>query len=110
MNVAALSERFSSLESPFAYIERPMTNPTMLTSMLSAYASHVLLTEMLYKLRIGFDVIDSKKWQKKMGIKGDTKPASVRKGCELFPEHIDIIEKHKDADGILIAWAYAIEG
>jgi len=38
------------------------------------------------------------------GIKGDElKVASKDIGCRLFPEHTELIVKHKDADGILIA-------
>ena len=55
--------------------------------------------------------IDSKQWQRELlpqGIKGsaELKKASKDIGSRLFPLHTNLITKHKDADGILIAyWA-----
>ena len=42
------------------------------------------------------------------GIEGsaELKKASKDIGCRLFPSQADLINKHKDADGLLIAeWA-----
>jgi hypothetical protein len=55
-----------------------------------------------------YEYTDSKKWQTMLlpqGIKGsdELKKASFDIGCRMFPQHSDLIKRHKDADGILIA-------
>jgi hypothetical protein len=97
--------------SVHAFIERPMINPTRFQASISAARSLESTLIILELLEIPYEYIDSKQWQKVLlpaGIKGseEQKKASKDIGIRLFPEHKTLIEKHKDADGILIAeWA-----
>ena len=89
-------------------IERPMINSTRFDASLSARASLEAMLIMFDFLVISYTYIDSKAWQKQLlpiNIKGspEQKLASKEVGCRLFPEHKELITKHKDADGILIA-------
>ncbi len=94
-------------ESVMCLIERPMVNPTRFqatTSALRALEATLICVELL---KISFQYEDSKKWQKELLPSGSTKDQlksdSVDIGCRLFPQHRDLIIKHKDADGILLA-------
>ena len=89
-------------------IERPMINATRFDASLSARASLEAMLIMFNMLDIGYTYIDSKQWQKQLlpaNLKGspEQKLASKDVGCRLFPEHKELIIKHKDADGMLIA-------
>lgn len=89
-------------------MERPLINATRFTASLSAIAFLEAMLIVLEELDIPFSYMDSKEWQKSLlpaGIKGsdEQKKASMNVGCRLFPEHKELIQKHKDADGILIA-------
>ena len=91
-----------------AVIERPMINATRFDASLSARASLEAMLIMFDMLNISYTYIDSKTWQKQLlpaNIKGspEQKLASRDVGCRMFPEHRDLIMKHKDADGMLIA-------
>lgn len=94
-------------EHVMCLIERPMVNPTRFqatTSALRALEATLICIELL---KIPFQYEDSKKWQKELLPKGSTKEQlksdSVDIGCRLFPQHSELIKKHKDADGILMA-------
>lgn len=89
-------------------MERPMINATRMQASLSAIACLEATLIALEELEIPYSYIDSKEWQKVLlpsGLKGsdEQKKASMDVGCRLFPEHKELIQKHKDADGILIA-------
>ena len=89
-------------------IERPMINSTRFDASLSARASLEAMLILFDLLNIGYTYIDSKSWQKQLlpaNLKGspEQKLASRDVGCRLFPEHRELIVKHKDADGLLIA-------
>ena len=92
-------------------MERPMINPQMFKTSMSA--SRTLEAELcvVEMLSMPHMYIDSKQWQREIlprGIKGspELKKASKDIGKRLFPVHEFLIDKHKDADGILIAyWA-----
>ena len=89
-------------------IERPMINSTRFDASLSARASLEAMLIMFNLLDISYVYIDSKAWQKQLlpaNLKGspEQKLASRDVGCRLFPEHKELIMKHKDADGLLIA-------
>lgn len=92
-------------------IERPMVNPKRFKATTSALRSLEATLIAVESLSFPYIYEDSKKWQKELlpsGIKGSDKlkKASMDIGCRLFPQHKDIIMKHGDADGILIAeWA-----
>ena len=89
-------------------MERPLINAQRFTASLSAIACLESYLILLEELEIPFTYIDSKEWQKNLlpvGIKGsdEQKKASMNVGCRLFPSHRELIQKHKDADGLLIA-------
>lgn len=89
-------------------MERPLVNATRFSASLSAIACLEAMLILLEDLDIPYSYIDSKEWQKAIlpaGLKGsdEQKKASMDVGCRLFPEHKELIQKHKDADGILIA-------
>lgn len=86
-------------------IERPMVNPSMFQATVSAIRAFEATVTILETLRLPYEVVDSKGWQKALlpsGVFGDQlKPASLNVGNRLFPEAA--INKHKDRDGMLIA-------
>ena len=95
------------MESIMCLIERPMVNPTRFqatTSALRALESTLVVLEIL-NIPIQFE--DSKKWQKLLLPSGSEKEQlkedSKTIGKRLFPQHSTLIEKHKDADGLLLA-------
>ena len=92
-------------------MERPLINPQMFKTSMSAsrtLEAELCVVEMLSMPHV---YIDSKQWQKELlpqGVKGSTelKKASKDIGMRMFPAHTELIARHKDADGILIAyWA-----
>ena len=93
------------------FVERPMVDPSRFSSSASGLRAFEATLICLEQLGYSYSVVDSKQWQKKMlpeGIKGsaELKKASVDVGCRLFPQFAEVIRKHKDADGLLIAeWA-----
>lgn len=96
-------------------LERPMTNPTRYKAVVSGMRC---LEAVLIAVEVcghPYEYIDSKEWQKAMlpkGVKGtpDLKKASVDIGIRLFPHYKELILKHKDADGLLIAEYARIKG
>ena len=92
-------------------MERPLINPEMFKTSMNAsrtLEAELCVVEMLSMPHI---YIDSRQWQRELlpqGIKGSTelKKASKDIGIRIFPAHTELIARHKDADGILIAyWA-----
>jgi hypothetical protein len=93
-----------------AIIERPMVNSQRFKASLSAVRCLEALLTVLELLKIPYEYIDSKQWQRDLLPKGvkaqDLKKASMDIGIRLFPMFEKEILRHKDADGILIAeWA-----
>lgn len=95
------------------YLERPMINPTRFTATISAVRCLEATLSVLESLEIPYQFVDSKEWQRGLlpssGKKG-TDSATLKQeshdiGIRLFPMHKTLIEKHKDADGILGAFA-----
>lgn len=91
-------------------IERPMINPMRFKASISAARSLEATLCVIEELGLPHMYADSRDWQKKMlpqGCKGDDlKTASRDIGYRLFPHCAGIINKHKDADALLIAeWA-----
>ena len=92
-------------------MERPLINPEMFKTSMNA--SRTLEAELcvVEMLSIPHVYIDSRQWQRELlpqGIKGsaELKKASKDIGIRIFPAHTELIARHKDADGILIAyWA-----
>jgi hypothetical protein len=93
--------------APFmAYIERPYTGK-FVSAMLPGQRSFEAVLIVLEQIGCGFEVIDSKAWQMPVlgKIKGSDalKQASLMRGSQIYPQWADLIRKHKDADGLLIA-------
>ena len=87
-----------------------MINPMRFQASVSAARSLEATLIAIESLNLPHMYVDSRKWQKALlphGCKGDElKKASLDIGCRLFPNRKQIIEKHKDADSLLIAeWA-----
>lgn len=103
-----LKESIKNVEMVMAYIERPMVNPGQFQATVSAVRALEAYLVVLEDLEIPYQFIDSKEWQKALlpaGIKGraEQKKASLDIGKRLFPAMAAFFEKHKDADGMLIA-------
>lgn len=95
-------------ENCLAVLERPLVNPGRFKTTMSAMRCLESQLIALEKFNIAYKYVDSKEWQKELlpsGIKGSSelKKASVDIGIRLFPSFKDLIIKHGDADGILIA-------
>ena len=90
-----------------ALIERPMVNPTRFKATVSAVRCLEATLIVLESLEIPYMFVDSKEWQKELlpagCSKDQLKKASLDIGCRLFPHMTQMIEKQKDADGLLIA-------
>ena len=116
VDTEALEEWFSRVLNAFAVVqiimEAPMVNPGRFqatASALRAWEATLIVVESL-RPEVSRRVVRSKEWQKDVlpNVKGNAalKKASMQRGIELFPQHRTLIEKHGDADGILIAeWA-----
>lgn len=92
----------------YVLLERPMVNPTRFKASTSALRALEAILIVIEQLKLPFAYIDSREWQKVLlpkGTKGsdELKKASACIGCRLFAKHSEKINKHKDADGILIA-------
>lgn len=92
-----------------AYVERPFTGSSMMvnTMVLSARSFEAVII-VLEQLGIGFEVVDSKEWQRSVlgavtGGSAELKRASKMRGIQLYPAHAQAITSHGDADGLLIA-------
>ena len=99
-----LHENTSSGVLRFCVIERPMVNSGRFQATASALRACEATLIVLERLKIPYQYIDSKEWQKALlpsGLKGPAlKKASKEIGKRLFPS-VDL--KHEDADGLLIA-------
>ena len=88
-------------------IERPMVNPGRFAATISAVRALETTLNVIEVLKIPYQYEDSKKWQKELlpngSVKEQLKVDSKTIGCRLFPQHSELITKHKDADGILMA-------
>jgi len=86
-------------------LERPMVNPMRFKASESALRSFEATLIVLEELKIPYEYIDSKEWQRallpKKLEKDELKGAALSVGKRLFPS-VDF-EGFNDADGILIA-------
>lgn len=93
-----------------AYVERPFTG-RFLNAVLPAQRSFEAVLIALEQLGIGYQVVDSKEWQKPMlgAVKGSAnlKIASKAMGISLYPALKQAIEDHGDADSLLMAHHFA---
>ena len=94
-------------ESAICLIERPMVNPGRFkatVSALRALESTLICVELL---KLPHQYEDSRAWQKLLlpsgSAKDQLKKDSKDIGCRLFPQHSEMIMKHGDADGLLLA-------
>lgn len=98
-------------EDVFVIMERPRINPMQFATSISAARSLEATLCIVEDLMLPHMYCDSRQWQSVLlpkGIKGspELKKASMDIGCRLFPAQAELITKHKDADGLLIAeWA-----
>lgn len=93
-------------------IERPFTaGPMMIKAMLGAHRCFEATICVLEDLGLGYEVIDSAQWQVQVlgDVKGsaELKKASMLRGLQMYPQFSDLIRRHKDADGLLIAHHFA---
>ena len=112
-----LLETWTNGVDPFdvlVVMERPMINPMRFAASISA--ARCLEAELGVIEQLGFPhmYVDSREWQPKVlpkGIKGSDqlKDASHDVGLRLYPHLEKVIEKHGDADGLLIAHVAAKE-
>jgi hypothetical protein len=93
-------------------LERPMVNPKAFVATQSALraleATLIVLEYLGYERDKTYFFIDSKEWQREFissGVIGHDamKEASKQVGIEMFPSNRAFIEKHGDADGLLIS-------
>jgi len=107
IQVLQLNKILKRHKPSIALLERPMVNPKRFTATETALRAHEATLIILEANNIPVQFIDSKDWQRVMlprGCKeGELKTASVDIGCRLFPQFKDMIVKHGDADGLLIA-------
>ncbi len=95
------------------YIERPFSGK-FINAVVPAHrffeATIIVMEDFNNKHGLGYEVVDSGKWQK--GVLGNVtgspelKLASKLRGIQLYPQHRAVIEKQGDADGLLIAHYY----
>jgi len=101
-----LLEPFASDPQVKVWLERPLVNPTRFRATLSAIRALEATLIVLEELRISYEYVDSKIWQKALlpiGLKGSDvlKKASLDIGKRLFPS-IDF-KGYTDSDALLIA-------
>lgn len=95
-----------------AVLERPLVNPGMFKATGHALRCFEATLIALETWQIPHLFVDSKEWQRAMlpeGTKGthELKQASKDLGIRLYPTLADSIQKHGDADGLIIAeWAW----
>lgn len=92
------------------YIERPFTGSSMMIkAMLLARQTFAETVCTLEDLGLGYEVIDSREWQKPLlgKVKGSSelKLASKLRATQLYPHLKAAIEDQGDGDGLLIAHA-----
>jgi len=88
----------------FCLIERPMVNPSRWKASVSAIRALEATLTIIEDLKIPYQYIDSKEWQKALlpngSAKEELKKDSLNIGKRLFPNVESI---HDDMDGLLIA-------
>lgn len=89
-------------------LENPMENSRRFKASISGARAVESTLIAIERLDLPYQYIYSKDWQKVMlpkGTKGkdECKKASMQIACRLFPQHRELIEKHKDGDGLLMA-------
>ena len=102
--LADLLDEFA-MDNAIAILERPLVNPGRFKATVSGVRALEATLIVLEMLKVPYQYIDSKEWQKALlpsGLKGnELKKASLEVGKRLFPQ-VDF-SGFKDADGLLIA-------
>lgn len=102
-----ISPYISIRDNVYCLIERPMVNPSRFQATTSALRALEATLNVIESMGYSYSYCDSKEWQKELLPKGSSgeqlKTDSRDIAKRLFPKHSDLIEKHKDGDGILIA-------
>lgn len=106
--LVALLTPFHVKHAARAFVERPFTaGPMFVNSMLLAARAFEATCIALEQVGIGYEVVDSRTWQKTMlpGVTGSAalKKASLLRGSQMYPEYAKVIKTHGDADGLLMA-------
>ncbi len=107
-----LKEANVSNSEVMVIMERPLINPSMFKASISASRALEATLGIVEQMNLPHMYIDSKQWQRCLLPKGtggsaELKKASKEIGDRLFPHYKAAIDKHKDADGLLIAkWAH----
>lgn len=106
----ALHKFLSDLRKKWSLVivtERPLVSPKLFKATMSGVRAHEILLATLRTLKLElYATWDSRAWQHPMlgeCEKGTTKIRSVEEGLRLYPQHSELINKHKDADAILMA-------
>ena len=90
----------------YVYIERPFSGK-FINAVLPAHRFYEATIIVFEDLELGYEVVDSQTWQKPVlgNVTGSAnlKKASMLRGIQYYPALADVIRKHKDADGLLIA-------
>ena len=96
---------FHGTSNLFCMIERPMINPTRWKASMSAIRALEATLIILEALKVPYQFVDSKEWQRELLPKGlkkeELKIASLEVGKRLFPQVN--FKGFKDADGLLIS-------
>jgi hypothetical protein len=103
---STLSSMIKDADRIICRVERPFINGQMFQASMSAARAHEATEICLEELKIPFDYIDSKKWQRALFPTGTTgkkelKLASKTIGERLYPNAN--VHSHPDCDGLLIA-------
>ena len=101
-------------ERMMVVMERPLINPVRFSSSIVAARAFEATLVIVEHACLPFMFCDSKEWQRgllpssgKKGVDSATlKKESMDIGIRLFPQHRELILKHKDADGILGAYQF----
>lgn len=105
IDIEKLGDLLDLAEETIVFIERPMVNPGRFQASVSALRALEATLIVLEQLKLSYQYIDSKEWQKELlpsGLRGDElKKASLQVGERLFPK-INF-KGFNDADGLLIA-------
>ena len=102
---STLSSMIKDADQIICRVERPFINGSMFHASISAARAHEATEICLEELKIPFDYIDSKKWQRPLFPPGtekkELKVASKTIGERLYPNAN--VHNHVDCDGLLIA-------
>ena len=113
-SLLSLLKRLTLNANSMVVLERPLVNPTRYSATISAVRALEATLCCIESLGLPYRFCDSKDWQRNIlpssGHKGTTsdvlKQESRDIGIRMFPQFRKLIEKHKDADGILGAYQW----